>query len=472
MTYFPLLSIGILLTGALLVWVSRARAQSAALFTVAISLVSLWVGAAGSGSCWLEVDRVGLVVGTAALVIGGCAIRYAARQFADERRATSLVAISYGVVAAVLATDLAANAAVLALGWLATSASVVALLHVGAPASSRSVVRRAVWTFAVTDSVLLLGLSVVGLANLSLLTAPFSSGLSIVGVAAPVLLASATLAAMGRAGLTTRTSWVTSTIATPTSVSALLHAGVVNAGAVLLLRLYVLSGRQVIVSALTAVVCVVLLVVLAPRIATRVDLKGQLATSTVAQMAFMLLALALGWPLLALTHLVGHGLYKALRFMIAGGAITSRSAIRRLTTVGTELATTSRVLGTAAIGVLGLAAGIVLGGDPLAAAPVLALGAGSIFWLRTSTAVERVGALWVVTAAGLLAYLSVVVAFEHALGSALTGRSWQSPWYSLALLVLIVTVTQQVIERRQSTTTLPALTPPRRSSPILEGVAA
>ena len=182
MTYFPLLSIGILLTGALLVWVSRARAQSAALFTVAISLVSLWVGAAGSGSRWLEVDRVGLVVGTAALVIGGCAIRYAARQFADERRATPLVATSYVVVAAVLATDLAANAAVLALGWLATSASVVALLHVGAPASSRSVVRRAVWTFAVTDSVLLLGLSVVGLANLSLLTAPFSSGLSIVGV--------------------------------------------------------------------------------------------------------------------------------------------------------------------------------------------------------------------------------------------------------------------------------------------------
>jgi NAD(P)H-quinone oxidoreductase subunit 5 len=285
------------------------------------------------------------------------------------------------------------------------------------------------------DGVLVLG-AVIGLWWLGkgAQTSPFESSYALSGLGAVALLATASVAAIGRAGLTTRSSWVIGTIATPTSVSALLHAGVVNAGALLILRAQGLTGSIWWIEILTAALCFTVLVMLAPRIHARVDLKGQLATSTISQMAFMLLALSLGWPLIALTHLIGHGLYKATRFMAAGGAIEARSRRRRRAPSGNRIENHVRILGSAGIVLTASALAMTLHGDVLTAMGVLAPGAVAVWWVRTKEPILQPFMSWLLLALGLTFYGAFVAGAELFLEPSLPSGLWQAPWSVLGVI--------------------------------------
>ena len=115
--------------------------------------------------------------------------------------------------------------------------------------------------------------------------------------------------------------WLIEVMETPTPVSALLHAGVINAGGFLILRfagLISLSAHALdlllIVGALTALFGS--LVMLA-----QTSIKVSLAYSTVAQMGFMMLECGLGAFSAALLHIVAHALYKAHAFLSSGSVI-------------------------------------------------------------------------------------------------------------------------------------------------------
>ncbi len=123
--------------------------------------------------------------------------------------------------------------------------------------------------------------------------------------------------------------WLTEVMETPTPVSALLHAGLINAGGFLLVRfadMMLLApgvlAVLVIVGGFTALYgsCVML---------TQPAVKTSLAWSTVAQMGFMTLQCGLGLFPLALLHIVAHSLYKAHAFLGAGGAVELVASIRR-----------------------------------------------------------------------------------------------------------------------------------------------
>ncbi|MEZ4330478.1 MAG: NADH-quinone oxidoreductase subunit L [Myxococcota bacterium] len=115
--------------------------------------------------------------------------------------------------------------------------------------------------------------------------------------------------------------WLIQVMEAPTPVSALLHAGVVNIGGFLMLRLApLLAGAEaaqlllVVWGSLNAVVAALVMT-------TRVSTKVALAWSTCAQMGFMLLECGLGAWSLALLHLVAHSLYKAHAFLAAGSVV-------------------------------------------------------------------------------------------------------------------------------------------------------
>ncbi len=103
--------------------------------------------------------------------------------------------------------------------------------------------------------------------------------------------------------------------------AALLHAGVVNLGGFLLIRVGGLVADVPAAQALLVVVGSVTAVVAALVMMTRVSIKVSLAWSTCAQMGFMLMQCGLGLHALALLHLVTHSLYKAHAFLAAGGAV-------------------------------------------------------------------------------------------------------------------------------------------------------
>ncbi len=115
--------------------------------------------------------------------------------------------------------------------------------------------------------------------------------------------------------------WITQVMEAPTPVSALLHAGVVNIGGFVLIRLAPWIGSSVIASVLLVVLGLGSAVVASSAMATRVSVKVALAWSTCAQMGFMLVQCGLGLWSLALLHLVAHSLYKAHAFLRAGSAV-------------------------------------------------------------------------------------------------------------------------------------------------------
>lgn len=127
-----------------------------------------------------------------------------------------------------------------------------------------------------------------------------------------LLIALATLVKSAQAPFQT---WLPETLEAPAPVSALLHAGVLNAGGFILLQSWPLLQR---VSAAREILCVVgalTIVTSGLTMLTASDQKRRLAHSTSAQLGFMMLQVGLGVPGAALLHMVGHALYKAHAFL-------------------------------------------------------------------------------------------------------------------------------------------------------------
>lgn len=124
-------------------------------------------------------------------------------------------------------------------------------------------------------------------------------------------------------------SWLPDTMDTPTPTSALMHAGIVNAGGFLILRLAPVFAAAPSALNLLAIIGTITAVFGAVVMLAQPAVKRSLAFSTIAQMGFMMIQCGLGAWGLALLHLVAHSLYKAHAFLYAGSAVTAtpRAAI-------------------------------------------------------------------------------------------------------------------------------------------------
>lgn len=115
--------------------------------------------------------------------------------------------------------------------------------------------------------------------------------------------------------------WLQWVMEAPTPVSALLHAGVVNIGGFVMIRLAPLMAHAHIAQGILLGVGLFTTVVATLVMATRVAVKGVLAWSTIGQMGFMLVQCGLGAWHLALMHLLAHSLYKAHTFLSSGSVV-------------------------------------------------------------------------------------------------------------------------------------------------------
>lgn len=115
--------------------------------------------------------------------------------------------------------------------------------------------------------------------------------------------------------------WLLQVMEAPTPVSALLHAGIVNAGAFIVLRMSPVMAQAEPALALLTVVALLTLAVASLAMLTQTSIKVSLAWSTVGQMGFMLLECGLGLYSLAMLHLVTHSLYKAHAFLSSGSGV-------------------------------------------------------------------------------------------------------------------------------------------------------
>ena len=116
-------------------------------------------------------------------------------------------------------------------------------------------------------------------------------------------------------------TWLPYTMDGPTPVSALMHAGIVNAGGFLINRfapLFIHSGEVLhwifIVGLVTAILGSLLML-------TQNDIKKALGYSTMGQMGFMIMECGVGAFSLAIYHMFAHGIFKGTMFLSAGGVI-------------------------------------------------------------------------------------------------------------------------------------------------------
>jgi NADH:ubiquinone oxidoreductase subunit 5 (subunit L)/multisubunit Na+/H+ antiporter MnhA subunit len=251
-----------------------------------------------------------LVVGMGATVLA-----YASRALRHEpyqrRFATTAPLVLLATAVSVTADQLELVLA----GWLVTSLTTVALVSTGPPSADPARSVRLSRAFLVGD----IALATAVVATLT--------GVAPSWVAAIALVTAA--ASRGAAGPFAR--WLPDTLAAPTPSSALLHAGVVASGVLVVIR----HGATIapdttgaLTLAIAAVATGAITCIAAEAVmTTRPDVKGQLAWSTIAQLGFTLMLVGFGFHVAAGLHAVAHGLYKGSAFLGAGSTV--RSLVRR-----------------------------------------------------------------------------------------------------------------------------------------------
>jgi NAD(P)H-quinone oxidoreductase subunit 5 len=293
--------------------------------------VSPLIGLNGFGLS-ARLDAVSAVMLLLVTFVGWIVTRYAGTYLDGEARQGAFAGWMCLTLAAVMLLVTAGNLVQLGLAWIATSVFLDRLLlfyrdRVAAQRAARKkFVTARLGDVALVCAFILLAVT-YGTADIgSILQAARAGEGGGLAVAASGLLA---FAAVLKSAQFPTHGWLTEVMETPTPVSALLHAGVINAGGFLLIRF---ADVMLLAPGVLAVLVLIggftalfgSLVML-----TQPAVKTSLAWSTVAQMGFMIMQCGLALFPLALLHIVAHSLYKAHSFLASGGAVEKVAAIRR-----------------------------------------------------------------------------------------------------------------------------------------------
>lgn len=312
--------------------------------------------------------------------VGWIVLRFSRVALDGEARQAAFMGWMAATIAAVLLLVGAGNIVQLALGWIATGFSLNRLLlfYADRPRARRAARKKAVSGIVASGALVISGGILIvgfGTSDITTINATAQAGQEpdLLWLAA-LLLA---VAAIFKSALVPTHGWLTEVMEAPTPVSALLHAGVVNAGGFLLIRFADVLIASPGVLAILALVGGFSALVGAAAALTQPAVKTALAWSTCAQMGFMVLQCGLALFPLALLHIVAHSLYKAHAFLAAGGAVKDVASIRRPGPVAVpNLVAVARAFGLALA--LYLLVGLVFG---IASKPpqTVALGAILIF---------------------------------------------------------------------------------------------
>ena len=280
----------------------------------------------------VRVDSVSVPMMLLVGLIGWVVVRYARVYLDGERRQGVFMGWLLAALAAVLLLVQSGNLVQLALAWVVTGRCLQQLLcfYAERPRAVRAARNRLVFV-RVGDLALIgaVGLLVgqFGTTDIAaiLQAAPSMTGTPFLQTAVALLA----VAALLKSAQFPTHGWLTTVMEAPTPVSALLHAGLVNAGGFLLIRLADVTLLSPGVLAVLVVIGGFTGLFGALVMLTQSAVKTSLAWSTIAQMGFMIMQCGLALFPLALLHIVAHSLYKAHAFLFSGAAIEGVANIRR-----------------------------------------------------------------------------------------------------------------------------------------------
>ncbi len=347
----PYLAAALLLAAALVAFACDGRkeqlaakvCEALAALTILVAIASIvsviFIGAgtsptfgyAGFGFS-ARIDALSVVMMSLVSFVGWVVLRYVRNYLSGEARQGTFLGWMCLTIAAVLLLVSSGNLVQLMIAWSCTSLFFhKLLLFYPERFQARRAARKEFLTARSSDYALLVAVILLGWSFgtgdvaqiLSAVTLGENSGLVLWAtgfIAVAAILKSAQFPSHG---------WLTEVMETPTPVSALLHAGLINAGGFLLTRFAdVMLLNSGVMAALVGIGgftalfgCVVML--------TQPAVKTSLAWSTISQMGFMIFQCGLALFPIALLHIVAHSLYKAHAFLSAGDAVENVTQISR-----------------------------------------------------------------------------------------------------------------------------------------------
>jgi NAD(P)H-quinone oxidoreductase subunit 5 len=273
----------------------------------------------------LRLDSLSTIMFLMIALIGFIVIRFSMNYLDGDARQGAFIGRLAATIASVQLLVLSGNLGILFISWVLTSICLHRLLVFYHERPGAVIAARKKFIVARLGDLSLLAASILlyvqyGTGNLEIIfqtlkTNPFPN-LPIEGAA--VLLAAAAL--LKSAQFPTH-GWLVEVMETPTPVSALLHAGLLNAGPFLIIRMaFVMDASTyaplilIAIGGFTALFASLVFL-------TQPSIKTALGYSSVAHMGFSLLTCGLGVYPAALLHLVSHSFYKAHAFLSSGSVI-------------------------------------------------------------------------------------------------------------------------------------------------------
>ena len=317
---------------------NRLGLGAAALSTVIAALTAISVallgtlhtstlGAAGLGLS-LYADRLSATMFCLVAFVGLVVVAYSRNYLHGDPGQVRFTRYLCLTLAAVLLVAVTGNVLAFALSWIATSMGLHALLLFYRERPAPIVAARKKFLVSRLGEACLLAAAVLlyrafGTLDYAALFARVEA-LRVSGTVTATIQAVAILlvcTALLKSAQFPLHGWLLEVMETPTPVSALLHAGIINAGGFLVLRFAEIIGLSLPSLNLLAVIGGFTALFGSVVMLTQTSIKVMLAYSTIAQMGFMMLECGLGAFPAALLHIVAHSLYKAHAFLSSGSVI-------------------------------------------------------------------------------------------------------------------------------------------------------
>jgi NAD(P)H-quinone oxidoreductase subunit 5 len=322
------------LTAAALV-PARARTSAAvcavlaggAVLAALLSAAGVFVGGKFQGEVAgvpLYIDRLSAVMLTLVAFIGAVVIRYSGNYLDGDPGQRRFLKWLCWTVAAVSILVIAGHFAWFVLAWIATSLSLHRLLLFYPERPGAQIAARKKFVVSRLGDVALIVAGVCLYQAFGTLEfgALFAAEL---GAGHETALTAAAFALIVGAAMKSAQfpfhSWLPEVMETPTPVSALMHAGIINAGGFLVIRMSHILVQVPAALHMLAVIGTFTALFGSLTMLTQTSIKKSLAFSTVGQMGFMMLQCGLGAFSSALLHIVAHSLYKAHAFLSSGSVV-------------------------------------------------------------------------------------------------------------------------------------------------------
>lgn len=415
---------------------ARRLAPGAAMgsFALALLVAGGLVLGHGQSNFFIHLDAVSGVMLLLVAAIGLVVTAYSRRYLDGDPGQARFFRWLCFTLAAVLALTVAGNLAFFAVAWIATSLCLHRLLvfYPGRPAAQLAARKKFIASRlgdAALIAALLLILGRFGTLEFGAIFAATDAmrAAGEAGIAIHLAALFIAIAAILKSAQFPVHGWLPEVMETPTPVSALLHAGIINAGGFLVVRMADLMALSATALDLLLVIGAVTAVFGAAVMLTQTSVKVGLAWSTIAQMGFMILQCGLGAFAAAMLHIVAHAMYKAHAFLSAGGVVAERKPNPE-----PPLPVTMLIPALAASVVMVLVVGALFGMPFQEKAGVLVLGATLMMGLTPMLAaalMARTGARFValrvagIALAVCVAYFALQTGAEHLLAAALPAET-------------------------------------------------